>query len=108
LLQHVAGRHGLMFGFALFAVEAIEQGSEVLDFAAQGEHAHFFVAQGAFEIFELAQDFAQLALHRERAFGALLASGDGDVVEAFAGLGEEKRVRIFECQAARDVGSGTM
>ena len=27
LLQHVARRHGLMLGFALFAVEAFEQGS---------------------------------------------------------------------------------
>jgi hypothetical protein len=106
LLQHVAGRHRLMFGFALFAVETIEQGSEIFDFAAEGEDAHFFFAQSAFEIFELAQNFAQFALHRKRALGALLASGDGDVVEAFAGLREEESVRIFEGKAARYVGSG--
>ena len=93
----------LMFGFALFAVEAVEQGSEFFDFAAQGEHTHFFVAQGAFQIFELAQDFAQFALHRQRAFGALLAAGDGDVVKAFARLRKEERVGIFECETAGDV-----
>ena len=87
-----------MFGFALFAVEAIEQGTEVFNFAAESEHAHFFVAQGAFQIFELAQYFAQFALHGKRPFGALFASGDGDVVETFAGLREEERVRIFKRQ----------
>ena len=70
--------------------------------------AHLFIAQGAFEILQLAQDFAQLALHRKRAFRALLSAGDGHVVETLAGLGEEEGVGIFERQAAGDVGSGTM
>ena len=95
-----------MLGFALFAVQTIEQGTEVFDFAAQGEHAHLFVAQSTFEIFELAEDFAQFTLHREWAFRALFASGNGDVVEALAGLGKEEGVGIFESQAAGHVGFG--
>jgi len=86
LLQHVAGSQRLMFGFALFAIEALQQGSEVLDFSAECEHAHLFVAQCAFQIFELAENFAQLALHGKRAFGALFAAGDRDIVKALARL----------------------
>ena len=104
LLQHVSRCHGLMFGFALFAIETFEQGTEVFDLAAQSEDAHFFFAQGAFEILELTQDFAQFALHRQRAFRALFASGNRDVVEAFAGLGEEEGVGIFEREAAGHAG----
>ena len=102
----MARRHGLMIGFALFAIQAFQQGTEIFDFAAQSEHAHFFIPQGAFEVFELAQDFAQLTLHGERALGALLASGDGDVMEALAGLREEEGVGIFEREAASDAGFG--
>ena len=102
LLQHVAGRHGLLFGLALFAFQPVQQGSEVLDFAAQSEHAHFFVAQRLFQFSELAQHVAQFALHRQRTFRALLAAGHGHVVEAFARLREEERIGIFQRQLARE------
>ena len=102
----MAGSHRLFFRFAFFAFEAVEQGSEVFDFAAQGQDAHFFMAQRLFQISELAQNVAQFALHRKRAFGALLASGDGHVVEAFTGLREEERIGIFQRQLAGKGGIG--
>ena len=75
----------------------------------KGQHSHFFLTKSAFQIFELAQNFAQLALHRERPFGALLAPSDGHVVEALSGLREEKCVGIFESETARHVSApGTM
>src|SRR5215471_1739118 len=45
---------------------------------------------------------AQLTLQRERAFLTLLSSGDGDVVEAFAGGREEVCVWILQRQVPRD------
>ena len=45
----VAGGHGLLFGFALLVFQAIQQGSEVFDLAAQSQDAHFFVAQRLFQ-----------------------------------------------------------
>jgi len=64
--------------------------------------------EGAFKIFELAQDFAQFALHRQRAFRALFGLRNGDVVEAFACLGEEEGVGIFEREPRATLASGTM
>ena len=102
----MAGRHGLLFRFALFVFQAVQQGSEVLDFAAQSQHPHFFVAQPLFQFSELAQHIAQLALHGERAFGALPAAGHGHVVEAFARLREKERIGIFQRQLAGESGIG--
>jgi hypothetical protein len=96
LLEHVAGRHGLLFGDALLFLEAIEQGSVLLDFSAQKKDAGFAVAQRVLEFFQGAQDFAKFALHGKRTFRALLAAGDGHVVEALAGMSEEEGVGIFE------------
>ncbi len=98
--------HGLKFGFAFFAIQTIEQGTELFDFAPQGKHTHFFIAQGTLEIIELAENFTQLALHRQRAFGALFATSNGHVVEALAGLGEKERIRIFQCQTTSHVRFG--
>ena len=95
-------RHRLMFSLALFAFEAFEQGSEFIDFPAQGQDSRLFVTQATLKIIELAKHVAQLPLHRERSFGALFAAGDGDVMEAFAGLREEEGVGIFERKPARD------
>ena len=99
LLQQMAGSHGLFFRFAFFSLQAIQQGSEVFNFAAQSQDAHFFVAQRLLQFPQHAQHVAQFALHGKRAFGALLAAGDGDVVEAFARLREEERLRDFPAPA---------
>ncbi len=93
-----------MLGFALFPIEAFQQGSQFLDLAPEGKHAAFFVTQGAFQVVELAQDFAQLALHRKRPFGALFSASHGDIVEAFAGLRKKESIGIFEGQPARYIG----
>jgi len=93
-----------MLGFMFFAVETVEQGSKVFDLPAEREHLHFFVAQSAFQILELTQDFSQFALHREWALGALFAASHGDIVKAFTGLREEERVRIFEGESASHAG----
>ncbi len=55
---------------------------------------------------ELLLGVAQLALDGERTFGARLAAGDGDVVEAFAGGREEEGARILERQGACDASVG--
>src|SRR5579863_1509521 len=93
-----------MFSLAPFAFEAIEQGSEVADVMPKRENARLFFTQGAFQLLELAQHFAQLTLHGKWAFGALLASGDGDVVKAFAGLREEKCIGVLKRETPRDAG----
>ena len=51
-----------------------------------------------------AEHIAQLALHREWAFGALFASGDGHVVEAFASLRKKESVGVFQGQITRECG----
>src|ERR1700757_4451074 len=95
-----------MLGFAFFTVETIEQGTELFDFSAQSEDTHFFLAQGTLQIFQLAQHFPQVTLHRKWAFSALLASSHGDIVEALASLGKKERIGIFERQAASHVRFG--
>ena len=75
-----------MLGLTFLTLQAIEQGSEVFDLASQSEDAHLFLLQGALQILQLAHDLAQFALHRKRAFGALFAAGNGQVVEAFSGV----------------------
>src|SRR5260370_24146638 len=95
-----------MFGLSLFGFQAFQMGSEVLNSPAKREHSHCFFTQSALQIFELAKNFAELALHRKRTCGALFAACDGYVVEAFSGLREEERVRIFQRETARNVGTG--
>ena len=91
-----------MLGLALFAFQTIQQGREFLDLAPQRQNFHFLRRDGPFQIFDLPKHFPEFPLHRERPFGTLLAASHCYVVEAFAGLRQEKRVRIFESQAARD------
>ena len=93
-------------GLALLAFETIEQGSKLFNFAAQREHSISSSRKRALQIFQLAQHIAQFALHGKRPFGALFAAGDGDVVKAFPGLREEKRIRIFQRQSPRHVRIG--
>ena len=49
----MAGRHRLLFRFPFFILEAVQQGSEVLHFAAQSQDAHFFMTQRLLEFSEL-------------------------------------------------------
>jgi hypothetical protein len=84
-----------MLGFALFPFQAIKQGSEIFEFAVESEDAHFFFPQRPLQVFQLAHDLTQFALHRKRAFGPLFAACDGHVVEAFSGLRQEERVGIL-------------
>src|SRR5580704_3976449 len=95
-----------MIGFPLFTFQAFQQGSEVFNLAGEREHSHLFFAESALQVFELPENFAELALHRKRAFGALFAAGDGHVVEAFSGLREEERVGILEGESTRRLGTG--
>ena len=64
------------------------------------------MAQPLLQFSQLAQHIAQLALHGERAFRALLAAGHGHVVEAFARLREKERIGIFQSQLAGEGGIG--
>ena len=70
----------------------------IFDFPAQREHLHFFVTQRLFQFSSQTKHIAQLTLHRQRAFGSLLASCNGHIVEALAGVREEKRIWIFQSQ----------
>ena len=96
LRQHVPGGHRQFFGFALLILQAVKQGSEVFDFVPERERLHFLLAQRTFQFFKQPHHVAQFALHRERAFRALLAASDRHVVEALARLRQEKRVWIAE------------
>jgi len=95
-----------MFGFALFAFQTFQQGTELFDFPAQREHPHLFVAQSALQVFELAEYVAQFAFHGERAFRALFAACNRHVMETFASLRQEECVGVFESQTARGIRSG--
>ena len=95
-----------MFGLPLFTLQTIQQGREFLDLASQRQNLHLLRCDGPFQIFDLPKHFPKFALHRERSFGTLLAASHRYVVEAFAGLRQEERVRIFQGQAARDTGLG--
>ena len=53
LLQQVPGSHGLLFGFTLLVLEPIQQGSEVLDFAAEHQHPSFVVPQRALQFVQM-------------------------------------------------------
>src|SRR5450432_829511 len=92
--------HGLIVSLAPFAFEPIEQGSELLDLASQGEHARFFMAQSLFKFAQQTRDIAQLSFHRKRTFGTLFPSGYRHIVEALSGLREKERVGIFQRQLA--------
>src|SRR5262249_54489288 len=54
----------------------------------------------------LAQHLAELALHRQWTFAALLASGDGDIVEALAGLREKEGIGVLQSQIAAHIRIG--
>ena len=95
-----------MFSLTLFAFQAFQQGSEVFNFPAEREHSHLFFAESALQVFQLPKNFAEFALHRKRAFGALFATGDRHVVEAFSRLREEECVGVFERESTRGVGAG--
>ena len=85
LLQHVARRHRLLFRFALLALQPVEQGSESLISRPRVSTRVSSSRSALLQLFQLTHHVAQFALHRERTFAALLASGDGHVVEALAG-----------------------
>ena len=65
----------------------------LLDFPLQPECLQFFFAERPLQFLEQPQHIAQLTLHRKRSLAALLAAGDGHVVEAFSRLRKEERVR---------------
>ena len=106
LAQRVLGGHGLPLGLALLVFQPLQQAGQFGDLAAQRGDAGFLLAHGAFQFAHLEQHVAQFALHRERTLAALLAAGDGHVVEALARLREEERVGIFQRQLAADFGVG--
>src|SRR5580658_473430 len=95
-----------MFGRSFFIVETVQQGTEVLDFLAEREHSHFLVTKSPLQILELAENFAELALHRKRALGALFTPCDRYIVEAFSGLRQEERIGILQSQTPRSVRPG--
>src|ERR1017187_6442003 len=97
----MSGSHCLLLGFALLILQAIEQGRVLFDFAPQSEREHFLFAQSSLQLFEQAQHVAQLALHRKRSLAALFAAGDGDIMEALAGLREKERIRAGEREFTR-------
>ena len=100
LMQRVARCHGLPFRFALLVFQPLQQAvSSAISRPERGD-AHLLLGHGALQLAHLLQHFAQLALHGERALAALLAAGDGHVVEALARLREEECVGIFQRQIA--------
>ena len=52
------------------------------------------------------QHFAQLALHGQRTFAALLATGYGDIMEALPRTRQEECIGILQCQVATHFGIG--
>jgi len=85
-----------MFGFALFAFQTFQQGTELFDFPAQREHPHLFVAQSALQVFELAEYVAQFSRFMEkRAFRALFAACNRHVMETFASFATGRMRRGF-------------
>ena len=87
LPQSLARCHHFFFGFAPFRFESLQTRSQILDFVPEVQHPGFFVTQSLFEFVQQSQHVAQLALHRKWTFSALLASGDGHVMKAFARMG---------------------
>jgi len=51
----MAGGHGLLFRFALFPFEAIQQGGELFNFPAEGQHAHLLMTKRLFQVCQHAQ-----------------------------------------------------
>src|SRR5580693_2473255 len=94
LLQHVTRSHRLLFRFSLLSLQAIETRSELFNLTRQGQYAQFVIAEGRLQLVQQAHDITQFAFHRERPFGALLATGDSYVMETLSRLRKEKRVRI--------------
>src|SRR5436309_2622309 len=95
-----------MFSLSLFSIQSFQKGSKVFDLVSEGERSSLFFPQRPLQIFHLPQDFAQLALHRQRSLSALFATSHGDIVKALSTLREEKRVGIFERQTSRHADLG--
>ena len=74
-----------------------------MDLAGESGHSCLFRSHRAFDVGSLAQHLAELTLHCQWTFAALLAAGHGDVVEAFARLREEERVGVLQRQLAAHV-----
>src|SRR5213075_3157352 len=100
LAERVSTGHCLLLGFALFGFEVVEQGSELVDLLTEQADTGFLVTQAALQVFHVALHFAQVTLHRQWTFAALLSAGHGDVVEAFATLREEESVGILQGEIA--------
>ena len=84
-------------------LQAVNEGTKLRDFAAQGQNAVLFGTQGLFQVGKNAQDITQLAFHGKRTFGALLAASNRYVVEALTRLRrEEEGIRVLQCQTAAD------
>src|SRR5208283_1818300 len=103
LAKRVARGHRLPLRLALFIFQPLQQLSESGNLAAQLRRARLLFAHGALHLAHLLEHFSQLALHGERALAALLAAGDGHVMEALARLGEEKGVWVLEGQLAAGI-----
>ena len=106
LLQQVARSHGLRFGLAFGAFQAVHQGREVPDLVPQGEDQTLLMAQCRFEFRGEPQDVAQLALHRKRALPTLFSARHGHVMETLAALGEKEGVWILQRQVPGKSGIG--
>src|SRR5579862_9051135 len=100
LLQQVSRRHRLLLCLALLAFEAVEQGSVFPDFASQRERQNLFFAQRVLQFIEQPHHIAKFTLHRKRTLTALLAAGNGHVVEALPRLRQEKCIRTRQRQFA--------
>ena len=59
----MTGGHRLFFRLALFTLQAVEQGSELFNFAPEREDPHLFSPQSLFQLCQHAQHVAQLTLH---------------------------------------------
>src|SRR5580693_671583 len=95
-----------MISRSFFLVETFQKGSEIFNFSAEREHPHFLVTKSTLHILKLPENFAEFALHRKRAFGALFAAGDRYIVEAFSGLGQKERVGILQSQTTCSLRAG--
>ncbi len=100
----MSGSQRLFLRFSPLFFQVRKQFCKLGQFARQDLDLVLLVLDGRFQIVGQLHDVAQLALERKRAFLALLASGDGHVVEALAGGRKEVGVRVLERQVAGDDG----
>src|SRR6202521_6353604 len=90
----------LFLSFSLLRLDPVESRSQFLDLAAQGQYAHFVIAQRRLQIAQQTHYVSQFALHRQRALGPLLAPSAGPLMEALTRLRKEKRVGVRQCKLA--------